>query len=73
MRGCRARTTKSKERVERYETLKAQAGAGDRRRRCSWRRPPAVWGKRLIELDHVAKTFGDRTVHPGLFLPPAAE
>ena len=43
MRGCKARTTKSKERIQRYEAL---LNHRKRTRPCRWRRPPAAWGRR---------------------------
>ncbi len=61
MRGARARSTKSRERIERYGALKDQAA-------------PAVdaavqmatvssrLGRKLIELDDISKSFGSRTV-----------
>ena len=61
MRGCRARSTKSTERIARYEALKAQSG-------------PAVQdtvavagaasrlGRKTIELNHVSKAYGGKAV-----------
>lgn len=61
IRGCQARTTKSKERIDRYEALKnqeaprydetVQMGAASTR-----------LGKQIIHLDRVSKRFGERTV-----------
>ena len=61
IRGCRARTTKSKERIDRYEALKnqeapqyddtVQMGAVSSR-----------LGKQILNLEHVSKSFGDKQV-----------
>ena len=61
IRGCKARTTKSKERIDRYEALKnqqapqyddtVQMGAAASR-----------LGKQILNLEHVSKSFGDKCV-----------
>lgn len=61
IRGCKARTTKSKERIDRYENLKnqqapqyddtVQMGAAASR-----------LGKQILNLEHVTKSFGDKCV-----------
>ena len=61
IRGCQARTTKSKERIQRYEDLKnqeapqyddsVQMGALSSR-----------LGKQILNLEHVSKAFGDKRV-----------
>lgn len=61
MRGCRARSTKSKDRIERYENLlnqeaperddTLQMGAASRR-----------LGKKIIEIDDISKSFDGRPV-----------
>jgi len=61
IRGCQARTTKSKERIDRYENLKnqqapqyddtVQMGAAASR-----------LGRQIINLEHVSKAFGDKQV-----------
>jgi len=61
IRGCQARTTKSKERIDRYENLKkqeapqyddtVQIGAVSSR-----------LGKQILNLEHVSKSFGDLQV-----------
>jgi len=61
IRGCKARTTKSKERIDRYEALKnqeapqyddtVQMGAVSSR-----------LGKQILNLEHVSKSFGDKQV-----------
>ena len=61
MRGCRARTTKSRERVERYEALLNQA-APETDETVQLAAASSRLGKKIIELRDVSKTFGDRTV-----------
>ena len=61
IRGCKARTTKSKERIDRYEALKnqqapqyddtVQMGAAASR-----------LGKQILNLENVSKSFGDKCV-----------
>ena len=61
IRGCQARTTKSKERIDRYEALKnqeapqyddtVQMGAAASR-----------LGRQILNLEHVCKAFGDKQV-----------
>ena len=61
MRGARARSTKSRERIERYGALKDQAApvtdAAVQMATVSSR-----LGRKLIELQDITKTFGSRTV-----------
>ena len=61
MRGCRARTTKSRERVERYEALLNQA-APETDETVQLAAASSRLGKKIIELRDVSKAFGDRTV-----------
>jgi len=61
MRGCRARSTKSTERIARYEALKAQSGP-EGERSVSMSASAARLGRKTIELSHVSKAFGDRAV-----------
>ena len=61
MRGCRARTTKSRERVERYEALLNQA-APETDETVQLAAASSRLGKKTIELRDVSKAFGDRTV-----------
>ena len=61
MQGPTARGTKSRERLERYEALKAQSGPAEKTSlelsaRCS------RLGKKTVELRGVTKSFGERTV-----------
>ena len=61
MRGCRARTTKSKERVQRYEALLNQ-DAPETDSAVQMAAASSRLGKKIIELDDVTKAYGDRTV-----------
>ena len=61
MRGARARGTKSRERIDRYEALKDQAApvAEDTVQMAA---VSSRLGKKIIELQGVSKAFGNRTV-----------
>ncbi len=61
MRGCRARTTKSKERIARYEDLLNQ-DAPVQDDTIQMAAASSRLGKKLIELDHVSKSYDGRTV-----------
>ena len=61
MRGCRARTTKSKERIQRYEALLNQ-DAPETDSAVQMAAASSRLGKKIIELNDVSKSFGDRTV-----------
>ena len=61
MRGCRARSTKSTERIARYEALKAQSGP-EEDQSVAVATLASRLGRKTIELSHVSKRFGDRTV-----------
>ena len=61
MRGCRARTTKSRDRIERYEALKNQ-DAPETDDTVQLAAASSRLGKKLIELHDVSKTYGSRTV-----------
>uniref|UniRef100_UPI00260C3DD7 ABC-F family ATP-binding cassette domain-containing protein n=1 Tax=uncultured Flavonifractor sp. TaxID=1193534 RepID=UPI00260C3DD7 len=56
-----ARGTKSRERLERYEALKAQTGPAEKSTLELSARASRL-GKKTVELAGVTKTFGDRTV-----------
>lgn len=61
MRGARARGTKSKERIDRYEELKDRSAPvvdGNVEMATLTRRI----GKKLIEIEGISKSFGDKTV-----------
>lgn len=59
--GGPGRRTKNKDRIARYEELKAQR-PGDRTERWRWPPSPAAWARKTVELDHVSKAFGDHVV-----------
>ena len=61
MQGPTARGTKSRERLERYEALKAQTGPTEKSTLELSARASRL-GKKTVELAGVTKTFGDRTV-----------
>ncbi|MCI2056855.1 MAG: ABC-F family ATP-binding cassette domain-containing protein [Oscillibacter sp.] len=61
MRGCRARTTKSKDRVQRYEDMKGQS-APETDDSVALAAASSRLGKKIIELDNVSKAFGQRNV-----------
>ena len=61
MRGCRARSTKSTERIARYEALKAQSGP-EAAQSISVAAAASRLGRKTIALSHVTKAFGDRVV-----------
>lgn len=61
MRGARARGTKSRDRLERYEALKNQA-APERDSTVQLAAASSRLGRKTIELEHVSKAFGSRTV-----------
>ena len=61
IRGCKARTTKSKERIDRYEALKnQQAPQYDETVQMS--AISSRLGKQILNLEHVCKSFGDKQV-----------
>lgn len=61
LRGCRARTTKSKDRVERYHTLAAESPAASGGT-VQVAAQTCRLGKQIITLEHVSKAFGDKQV-----------
>ena len=61
MRGCRARSTKSVERIARYEALKAQ-DAPETDGTVTMTAAASRLGRKTIALEHVSKSFGGRTV-----------
>jgi len=60
MRGCRARSTKSKDRIERYEALRDQA-APEKESTVQMASAFSRLGRKLIELRHISKAYGERT------------
>ncbi len=61
MRGCQARSTKSRERIERYETLLNQS-APETDETVQIAAASSRLGKKLINLDHVSKRYDDKIV-----------
>ena len=61
MRGCKARTTKSKDRIQRYEELKNQA-APEMDDILQLSAASSRLGRKIIELHHVTKAFEGRAV-----------
>lgn len=61
IRGCQARTTKSKERVARYEALQNQE-APQYDSTVQMGAAASRLGRQLLSLDHVSKAFGDKQV-----------
>ena len=60
LRGCQARSTKSKERIDRYEALKNQK-APERDSTVQLAAASSRLGKKIITLEHVAKGYDGRT------------
>lgn len=61
MQGPTARGTKSRERLERYESLKNQSGP-EEKAALELTAVASRLGKKTISLSHVSKAFGDQTV-----------
>ena len=61
MRGCKARTTKSKDRIERYENLLNQA-APEEDEVLQMSAASSRLGRKIIELHNVSKAFDGRTI-----------
>jgi len=61
MRGCRARTTKSKERIQRYETLLNQE-APETDETVQLTAASSRLGRKIIVLQNVSKSFGERKI-----------
>jgi len=61
MRGCRARSTKSRERIERYENLLNQEGP-EKDSAVQIAAASSRLGRKTIELDHISKSFDGRTI-----------
>ena len=61
MRGCKARTTKSKERIQRYENLLNQA-APETDETLQLAASSSRLGRKTIELHNVSKAFDGRTI-----------
>ena len=61
MRGCKARTTKSKDRIERYENLLNQE-APETEEILQMTAASSRLGRKIIELHGVSKTYDNRTI-----------
>ena len=61
MRGCKARTTKSKDRIERYENLLNQE-APEAAETLQMTAASSRLGRKIIELQGISKSFGEKTV-----------
>ncbi|MEA4942607.1 MAG: ABC-F family ATP-binding cassette domain-containing protein [Oscillibacter sp.] len=61
MRGCRARSTKSRDRIERYENLKNQT-APEADDSVQLAAASSRLGKKIIEINDISKAFDGRTV-----------
>ena len=61
MRGCKARTTKSKERIQRYEELLSRE-APETDETMQMTAAASRLGKKIIELEHVGKSFAGQRV-----------
>ena len=61
LRGCRARSTKSTERIARYEALKAQS-APETDASVAFAAAASRLGRKTVELSHVRKDYNGRTV-----------
>ena len=61
MRGCRARSTKSKDRIERYEELRDQDGP-EKDDSIQMAASSSRLGRKIIEIDHVSKSFDGRDI-----------
>ena len=61
MRGCKARTTKSKDRIQRYEDLKNQS-APESDDTLQMAAASSRLGRKILELHNVGKAFGSKTI-----------
>ncbi|MBQ3258165.1 MAG: ABC-F family ATP-binding cassette domain-containing protein [Oscillospiraceae bacterium] len=61
MRGCKARTTKSKERIQRYEEL-LNRDAPETDDTIKITAATSRLGRKIIELDHVGKKYNERSI-----------
>lgn len=61
MRGCKARTTKSKERIQRYEELLGRE-APQTDESVQLAAASSRLGKKTISLEHVSKHYGEKTI-----------
>ncbi|MBI1822243.1 MAG: ABC-F family ATP-binding cassette domain-containing protein [Nitrospirae bacterium] len=68
MRGARARTTKSKSRIERYETLQNQVKGPPKAGLQLDFKSDARLGDIILELQYLTKSFGNKTLFKNLLL-----
>ena len=61
MRGCRARSTKSKDRIERYHALTAQTGEAEEEA-VQMSALASRLGKEIISLNNISKAYDEKTV-----------
>ncbi|MBR5284684.1 MAG: ABC-F family ATP-binding cassette domain-containing protein, partial [Clostridia bacterium] len=61
MRGCRARSTKSKDRIERYEALRDQA-APEQDESMQMAAASSRLGRKIIELESISKSYDGREI-----------
>ena len=61
MRGCKARTTKSKDRIQRYEDLKNQ-DAPETDENVAMAAASSRLGKKIISLQHIGKAYDSRPI-----------
>ena len=64
MRGCKARSTKSKERIQRYEEL-SEKSAPEHDDKLQLAAASSRLGRKLIELENVTKAYGGKTIIGG--------
>ncbi|AIQ63520.1 ABC transporter [Paenibacillus stellifer] len=64
-RGAKARSTKQKARIERFENLKEQTGVSPTGQ-LEISAASTRLGRKILELDHLAKSLGSRTLIPDL-------
>lgn len=60
-RGVRARGTKSKGRIERYEELKNREGVAEKQK-FEFSSSNNRLGRKIIEVNHISKSFGDKKI-----------
>ncbi|MBQ1250324.1 MAG: ABC-F family ATP-binding cassette domain-containing protein [Clostridia bacterium] len=61
MRGCRARSTKSKDRIERYEALRDQS-APEQDETMQMAAASSRLGRKIIELENISKSYDGREI-----------
>ena len=66
--GARARTTKAQFRVNRFEELKDAAKAPVAEQELELSSLQTRLGKKIVEIDNVSKSYGDKVAIPRFFL-----